>query len=96
MAIKKSRSNQEAGFRNFVDCNRCAGDGRSLGRCRLDYVDLAVELIESDTAIFQGKEGVVAPHADICSRVEASAALADDDVSGNNDLAAKFLYAEPF
>src|SRR4051812_2679416 len=42
-----------------------------------------------------GEDRVVAAHADIGAGMELGAALAHDDVAGQNDLAAEFLDAKP-
>src|SRR6516162_2833485 len=41
------------------------------------------------------EQRMVAAHADMRPRVELGAALAHDDVTGNDDLAAEFLDPEP-
>ena len=65
-----------------------------LGGDFFDHVDLAVQLVESDAAIFERKKRVVAAHADVGAGMKASAALADDDVARDDDFAAEFLNAE--
>ena len=47
-------------------------------------------------AINESEDGVIASKADIPAGVELCAALAKDDVSGDDGLPAKFLYAETF
>jgi hypothetical protein len=54
----------------------------------------AVDAVELDHAIREGEQGVVATDADIRSGAEAGAALANNDVAGNNSLAAEFFHAE--
>ena len=41
------------------------------------------------------EERVVAAHADVRARAETGAALADEDVAGDDRLAAKFFHAQP-
>src|SRR5215831_16899550 len=50
---------------------------------------------EFDTAVDQGKQGMIFGQADIGARMPFGAALARDDVAGENLLAAKDLQAEP-
>src|SRR5690348_3866911 len=59
--------------------------------------ELAAELAvaERDAAFGQRKEGVVLAHADIVARIIFGAALAHDDVAGEDSLAAELLHAEP-
>src|SRR5690625_2995379 len=52
-------------------------------------------LPELHIARCQRKDGVIAAHADILARPPFRAALAADDVAGNDGLAAEFLDAEP-
>src|SRR5687767_7627922 len=49
---------------------------------------------ELDLAVDQREQGVVAAEADAHARMELGAALADDDVSGFDRLAAVHLHAE--
>lgn len=77
----------------FVRAWRPAPD---LGDRFFGDVDLAMQLVEGYPAIFQSEKSVVAAHADVCARVEASAALANDDVTRDDDFAAEFLDAEAF
>ena len=46
--------------------------------------------------INEGKNGVIASKADIAAGMEFCAALAKDDVSRDDGLPAKLLYAEAF
>jgi hypothetical protein len=59
-------------------------------------VHLAVGPVELDQAVDQSEEGVVAADADVRPGAETRAALADDDVAGDDRLAAKFFHAEAF
>ena len=47
-------------------------------------------------ARLERKQGEIAAHADILSRMRLGAALADDDIPGNHRFIAEFLDAEPF
>ena len=49
---------------------------------------------ELDVAVGRGEQGVVLAKADIVARPELGAALAHDDVAGENLLAAELLDAE--
>src|SRR5215208_6382841 len=57
---------------------------------------LAAELAisERDLAVGQRKQSVILAQADVVARVPLGAALAHDDVSGANRLAAELLHAE--
>src|ERR1700678_4477145 len=55
----------------------------------------AAAAVEFHVAIDEGENGVVAAEADVAAGEEFGAALADDDIAGNDGLAAEFLYAEP-
>jgi len=71
--------------------------GTSVGGDRgLDRVDVhaASCTVKADPAIDQGEDRVITPETDIASGNELGAALADDDVSGNDRLVAEFLHAE--
>jgi len=57
--------------------------------------DLAVNLVVLDGAILECKERPIATDADVASGVDASAALADQDIAGDDGLTAKFFHAEP-
>jgi hypothetical protein len=52
--------------------------------------------VETDIAIDQSKNGIVATKPDVLARQEFRSTLADNDVSGDNQLAAKFFHTEPF
>jgi hypothetical protein len=60
-----------------------------------DNVDPATGAIKTHLTINQRKNRVVAAEADVLAGQKLRAALADDDVAGNDGFAAKFLYAEP-
>src|SRR4051812_43804540 len=51
-------------------------------------------IVESDAAAGERKEGVILAEADIGARIDAGAALADDDVAADHFLAAELLHAE--
>src|SRR5271156_2617179 len=69
---------------------RAARDGY-LGS---EDVDLAVGAVKLDHAVDEREERVVATHADIGPGAKTGAALADQDVAGDDSLAAKFFHAE--
>src|SRR5712691_11247430 len=72
--------------------------GRSIAGGALDHRDegaAADPLLELHRAAVEREEGVVAPHADPVAGMKLGAALAHDDVAGDDDLAAEFLDAEP-
>ena len=67
-------------------------DGKAL---RLfEDVDLAVGAVELDEPVGQREERVVASDADIGPGAETGAALADEDVAGDDRFTAKFLDPE--
>ena len=51
-------------------------------------------LLERDLPVHECEDGVVAADADIDAGLPARAALADDDVAGDDGLTAEFLDAE--
>ena len=59
-------------------------------------IDPATFAVEADGAVHEGENRVIAAQADVLARHEPGAALADDDVAGDDDLRAKFLHAEAF
>lgn len=77
-------------------CGECPL-GKELMRGRLGlgrYVDAATFAIEEDATVNQRVDGVVAPHAHALAGVELGAALAHDDVAGDDFLTAELLDAE--
>jgi hypothetical protein len=58
------------------------------------HVHAAPITVEGDAAVGEREQGVVAADADIEAGVELRAALADDDVTGDDGLAAELLHAE--
>src|SRR5580704_10042616 len=72
---------------------RLFGDRRRLNN--RDEGAAAQSLVEFDRAIDQREQRVIAPHADLAAGMKLGAALADDDVAGDDDLAAEFFDAEP-
>jgi hypothetical protein len=52
------------------------------------------DLLEHDVTFRRGENRVIAAKADVHARVKLGAALPDDDVAGNDMLAAKPLYAQ--
>ena len=59
-----------------------------------DLLAVAAHALERDAAVHQGKQGVVAAAADILTRMDMGAALADQDIAGEYELAVAALYAE--
>ena len=70
---------------------------RRVGSPARDDVDDATTALatELDGATDEGEQGVVTAAADAAARVEVRAALADDDLTGVDDLAAEALHAQP-
>ena len=62
---------------------------------RID-VHAASGAIEAHLAVDQRENRVVAAEPDVFSRQKFRAALADDDVAGDDRFAAKFFHAQPF
>src|SRR5579862_1340870 len=74
------------------------GLGRSiLGRGRHDRDELAAADpdVKLHRTTLKREQRMVAAHADPVAGVKLGAALAHDDVAGDDDLAAEFLDAEP-
>ena len=65
-----------------------------LFRKNADTLAIAAEPLEHDIPFGRGEDGVIAADADILPRMELGAALADDDVAGNDVLTAKTLDAQ--
>ncbi len=59
-------------------------------------MDAAILAVEFHKAVFECEEGVIASDADVVSGVETCSTLAEDDVSGNDGLTAKFFNAKTF
>ncbi len=70
------------------------GKGKLFRRDRID-VHPATRAIEANAAVNQRENRVIAAEADVFARQKLGAALADDDVAGDDQFAAKFLHAEP-
>ena len=71
------------------------GDGGFFGGfCFGQDVDAAAFLIEVDSAVFQGEDGVIAAETDVAAWAPFGAALADQDVTGDDCFAAEFLDSE--
>jgi len=70
-------------------------EGKLFCRGRVD-IDASSAAIEPDVAVDQSENRVITAEADVFSRQEFCAALADNDIAGKNHLAAKSLYAETF
>ena len=60
----------------------------------MDEAAVLALVLEADLAVHEREDRVVLAHADIDARVEAGAALADDDGTGGAELAAEDLGAE--
>jgi hypothetical protein len=63
---------------------------------RRDWIDIhaPAAAIESDVPVHERENGVIASEADVFTGKKFRAALADNDVAGDNHLAAKSFYAE--
>ena len=61
--------------------------------CKCD-VDPAAFLIEEDVAGSKSEEGMILAHADISTWMPFGAALADEDVSCDDDFATELFHAE--
>src|SRR5262249_27123139 len=59
------------------------------------HVDAASAAIKAHRAVHEREDRVVATEADIPARLELRPALADEDVAGDDALAAEFFHAEP-
>src|SRR5689334_12789132 len=87
MATKKPL----AGLSN--DNSRRLCRARFLLRIHADFVAAAVLVLELHHAIDQRVDGKIGAETDVASRMPLRAALADDDVAGNDFLAAELLHA---
>src|SRR5882762_11090866 len=58
-------------------------------------IDAATSAIEANIAVNQRENRVIASEADVFARLKFRAALAHDDVAGDDHLAAEFFYAQP-
>ena len=63
------------------------------GLSQLD-VDAAATLVEVDIALCTCMDGVILAHEHVVTRVPLGAALADDDIAGDDFLAAEFFHTE--
>ena len=61
-----------------------------------NHVDAAAALVELHVAIGQREQRPVAPHADIAAGVKLGAALANNNITGDHCLPAKFLHTQSF
>jgi hypothetical protein len=50
--------------------------------------------VELHTAVNESKEGVISSQTNVSTREKFRAALAQDDIAGDDGLAAKFLYTK--
>src|SRR5207302_9747663 len=71
-------------------------EGKRLFRSNRIDVDPPSAAIEADVAVDQRENGVIAAESDIFTGQKFRPALADDDVAGDNQLAAKSFHTEPF
>jgi len=70
-------------------------EGRQLsGVVNADKAAFLLALVKADFSFGQGKEGMILAHADIGRRIEFGAALADNDVAGNDRFTGIFFYAK--
>jgi len=60
-----------------------------------DALAVFAEVLETDSARDLGKERVILSLANIGTGMNVSAALADDDRAGGDELAGEALYAQP-
>lgn len=60
----------------------------------LEYVHKAMGLVEGNRAVLECEECPVTTHSHVLACVELGAALADEDVAGENGLTTELLYAE--
>ncbi len=58
-------------------------------------VDAPVAAIKADVSVGKGEKRVIPAHADVGAGVEFGAALADEDGTGEHELATEALYAKP-
>jgi hypothetical protein len=75
---------------------RANREGKRLFRSDRVDIDPSPAAIETDVAVDQRENRVIAAKADIFTRQKFRAALADNDVSGHDQLAAESFYTEPF
>src|SRR5207302_11460412 len=75
-------------------CGERLFGGLRRSRDYRDELAAADPLVELDVPFFEREQRVVAAHADLVAGMELGAALAHDDVAGDDDLAAVFLDAE--
>src|SRR4030095_14167297 len=70
-------------------------EGKLFRRNRID-VDAATTTIETNVAVNERENRVIAAETGVFAGLKFRSALANDDVAGENHLAAKSLYAETF
>jgi len=65
-------------------------------RCSDGRVNIyaAATLVEAHHPVHKGEDGVILAHTDVAPWNPLRAALADDDVSGDDGLAAEFFHAQ--
>ena len=69
---------------------------RQRGLSLDDDVHLAVGLVELDHTVLEREKRPIAAGADVLSGADLGAALADDDVAGDDFLAAELFHTETF
>lgn len=87
---KKAANPVGSGFFGKIGVARCRSDFSS------DDVHAAGNAVEHDLAVDEGKEGMVTATTDAYTWMHFRAALADNDVTGDDRLAAVFFHAEAF
>src|SRR4029077_2077778 len=75
---------------------RANREGKRLFRSHRIDVDPAPAAIEADVAVDQSENRVIAAEANVLTRQKFRAALANNDVAGDDQLAAKSFYTETF
>ncbi len=68
-------------------------NGRLVGDNAHKLAILRAFFLKLDLPVTLGKQRVITPNADVCSRVDASTALTHEDVTGNHCLPAVHLHA---
>lgn len=88
LSAKKAASGSGSGFHVKIGVEiRSVGGGSH-------HIDAAGFAVKHDLAIDQREKRVITAATDAEARMHFGAALADDDVAGDDGLAAEFLHAE--
>ena len=81
-------------------CDRAASSAPTAALLLLNHADalpaLRTFLFEFDLPAFLGEQGVVATDADVHARMETRSALANNDIAGDDFLAAVDFNAKAF